>query len=91
LRCSGSACSAAAGCRGPGASDFLETNVRLYGVDGQGRHGVVFLSLDADRPLPVVAARLSYRLPYIWSSMALHQQGDVLTYTTRRRRTSVIP
>ena len=69
----------------PYVSDFLETNVRLYGVDGQGRRGVVFLSLDADRLLPVVAARVGYRLPYVWSSMSLRRDGDVLTYTTRRR------
>lgn len=69
----------------PYLSDFLETNVRLYSVDARGRRGVVFLSLDADRLLPVVAARLSYRLPYLWSAMSLRASGDDVTYTTRRR------
>lgn len=41
----------------PCVSDFVETNARLYGVRGKGRRGVVFLSLDADRLLHVVAAR----------------------------------
>lgn len=71
--------------RPPYVSDFLETNVRAYGVDGQGRRSVVFLSLDADRLVPVLAARVGYRLPYLWSSMELRQHGNVLTYTTRRR------
>jgi len=69
----------------PYVSNFLETNVRLYGVDERGRRSVVFLSLEADRLLAVVAARVGYRLPYMWSSMALHQRNDVLTYATRRR------
>lgn len=73
----------------PYVSDFLETNVRLYGVDHLGRRGVVFLSLDADRLLPVAAARVAYRLPYIWSSMTMRQQADVFTYTARRRVSGV--
>lgn len=73
----------------PYVSDFLETNVRLCGVDHLGRRGVVFLSLDADRLLPVAAARVAYRLPYIWSSMTMRQQADVFTYTARRRVSGV--
>jgi uncharacterized protein YqjF (DUF2071 family) len=69
----------------PYVSNFLETNVRLYGVDERGRRGVVFLSLEANRLLAVGAARVGYRLPYMWSSMTLHQRDDVLTYTARRR------
>src|SRR4051812_6626997 len=64
---------------------FCETNVRLYSVDGQGRRAVVFLSLDAERLLPVVGARLTLRLPYVWSRMRLTRTGDVLTYRSRRR------
>lgn len=73
------------GARLPRVSDFLETNVRVYGVDAAGRRSVVFLSLDADRLLPVAAARATYRLPYFWSSMTLRREDDVVTYTTRRR------
>src|SRR3712207_7653855 len=43
--------------RGPGVpylGTFLETNVRLYSVDRRGRRAVVFLSLDAERLLPVL-------------------------------------
>ncbi len=72
------------GVRPPYVSNFLETNVRLYGVDGRGRRGVVFRSLDASRLVPVLAARASYRLPYEWSSMRLHARGNEVTYTCRR-------
>jgi len=48
---------------------FWETNVRLYSVDSQGRHGVVFRSLDASRLAVVVGARLSLGLPYRFARM----------------------
>lgn len=69
----------------PYLSSFLETNVRTYGVDSTGRRVVVFLSLDADRLLPVLAARLSYRLPYVWSTMSAISDGDIRDYRLRRR------
>src|SRR6476646_5809463 len=48
---------------------FWETNVRLYSVDQQGRHGVVFRSLDASRLAVAAGARLSLRLTYRFSGM----------------------
>jgi uncharacterized protein YqjF (DUF2071 family) len=69
----------------PYVGSFLETNVRLYSVDGQGRRGVVFRSLEADRLLPVLAARWVAGLPYVFSSMRFAQADDVVTYTSRRR------
>ncbi|RFU19752.1 YqjF family protein [Geodermatophilus marinus] len=69
----------------PWLGSFAETNVRLYSVDGAGRRGVVFRSLDADRLLPVLAARWVAGLPYLWSRMRVRRDGDVLTYTSRRR------
>ncbi|WP_043716246.1 YqjF family protein [Kutzneria sp. 744] len=72
--------------RVPYLGTFPETNVRLYSVDGHGRRGVVFRSLDASRLLPVLVARLGVRLPYIWSSMRIDYEGDVVTYVTHRRR-----
>jgi uncharacterized protein YqjF (DUF2071 family) len=69
----------------PYLSSFLETNVRTYGVDAQGRRVVVFLSLDANRLLPVLAARVSYRLPYGWSRMSAESAGDVRDYRCERR------
>ena len=73
--------------RGPGVpwlGRFCETNVRLYTVDADGRRGVFFLSLDAERLLPVITARAALRLPYVWSRMRLDRDGDVLRYTSRR-------
>jgi uncharacterized protein len=69
----------------PWVGSFLETNVRLYSVDEQGRRGVVFASLDAERLLPVLAARWAAGLPYLWSRMRCTRDGDLVTYTSRRR------
>ncbi|GIE95118.1 YqjF family protein [Paractinoplanes rishiriensis] len=73
---------------GPGVpylGTFCETNVRLYSVDPQGRRAVVFRSLEAERLIPVLVARVSLRLPYMWSRMRLARHGDVRTYSSRRR------
>ncbi len=69
----------------PWLGDFLETNVRLYSVDDQGRHGVVFRSLESARLLVSVGARLAFATPYAWAAMSLRRDGDVLDYRTRRR------
>lgn len=69
----------------PYLGTFCETNVRLYSVDNQGRRAVVFRSLDAERLLPVIGARVALRLPYRWARMRLHRDGDVISYTSRRR------
>ncbi|MBC7680112.1 MAG: DUF2071 domain-containing protein [Pseudorhodobacter sp.] len=69
----------------PWLSSFLETNVRLYAVDGQGRRGVVFRSLEAARLLPVLAARASYHLPYNWARMTASHSGQVRSWETTRR------
>ncbi|MEV0393286.1 YqjF family protein [Polymorphospora rubra] len=74
--------------RGPGIpylGTFCETNVRLYSVDDTGRRAVVFRSLDAARLLPVLTALATLRLPYKWASMRLRREGNLLTYTSRRR------
>ncbi|MEU5873919.1 DUF2071 domain-containing protein [Glycomyces sp. NPDC047369] len=64
---------------------FPETNVRLYSVDGTGRRGVVFRSLDASRLVPVLAARIGFRLPYVWAKMTMRAEGAVQVYESRRR------
>ena len=48
--------------------------MRLYSVDGRGRRGVVFLRMDADRLVPVLAARATVRLPYTWSQTRVHRE-----------------
>jgi uncharacterized protein YqjF (DUF2071 family) len=69
----------------PYFGSFLETNVRLYGVDEQGRRGVVFCSLEASRLATVAATRLTTGLNYLWAKMDLDRNDDLVTYTTRRR------
>jgi uncharacterized protein len=73
------------GRRAPWVSNFCETNVRTYVRDGAGRQGIWFLSLDAARLGAVVAARVTYRLPYFWSSMRLGTRGAQVGYVCRRR------
>ncbi|GAB3399459.1 YqjF family protein [Flindersiella endophytica] len=69
----------------PYLGSFPETNVRLYSVDGFGRRGVVFRSLDASRLVPVVVGRMGFGLPYVWSRMRISRSGDTVTYVSRRR------
>ncbi|RKT78524.1 hypothetical protein DFJ68_1971 [Terracoccus luteus] len=80
--------------RGPGvpwAGTFLETNVRLYAVDADGRRGIVFLSLDTDRSVIVAGARAAFGLPYRWAHMRHTVEPDltgrdVHHYEARLRR-----
>ena len=69
----------------PWLSSFPETNVRLYAVDRDGRRGVVFRSLEAGRLLPVLAARASYALPYLWARMSVRHGPRTVAYETARR------
>ncbi len=74
----------------PHLSGFAETNVRLYAVDpATGRRGVVFRSLEAARLLPVLAARVSYCLPYLWARMSVRhgtsEGRPTVAYETSRR------
>jgi uncharacterized protein YqjF (DUF2071 family) len=68
----------------PYFGNFVEVNVRLYGVDERGRRGVVFASLEASRLAAVVAARAVFSLPYFWSSSSLERGSDHLRYRSRR-------
>jgi len=73
----------------PYFGSFWETNVRLYSVDAQGRHGVVFSSLDASRLAVVLGARLGLGLPYRFSRMRGYQRQHLgareLGWTTSTR------
>ena len=64
---------------------FVECNVRLYSVDDEGNHGVVFRSLEASRLVTALAARWGYRLPYAWASMSVRQRGDHWWWRSERR------
>lgn len=69
----------------PFFGSFLEWNVRLYSVDGQGRHGVVFLSLDATRSVVVGLARTAFGTPYRYSRIRTNRSGDEVDWSMRRR------
>jgi len=69
----------------PWVERFCETNVRTYVLDRHGRPGIWFFSLDASRLGAVLAARATFRLPYMWSKMALHRDDNTVTYTCKRR------
>src|ERR1043165_4854691 len=61
----------------PWASRFCETNVRTYVRDRHGRSGIWFFSLDAARLGAVLAARSTFRLPYMWSQMEVQSDAAV--------------
>lgn len=78
--------------RAPYLGDFLETNLRLYSVDQQGRRGVVFLTLDCERLVVTVAARVAFGVRYRWARMTHDVQagasGPVHRYRSRVRGAS---
>jgi uncharacterized protein YqjF (DUF2071 family) len=69
----------------PYVGTFLETNVRLYTVDGEGRRGVFFCTLDASRLLAVIGGQVGARVNYVWSSMRMRRKGNLVRYECRRR------
>lgn len=73
--------------RGPSVpyfGSFAEVNVRTY-VHVDGKPGVYFFSLDVDRLLPALVARLSYRIPYCWGSTT-HKREEITLSTDVNRR-----
>lgn len=64
---------------------FLETNVRLYSTDDDGRHGVLFRSLETARLAVVPVTRTVLGTPYTWAKMRLIRDGRFITYDSVRR------
>ena len=71
----------------PGLQGFYECNVRTY-VRYRGRSGVWFLSLDAERLLPVLGGRWLWSLNYIHGRFSVDRSGaeSRTDYRLRRRR-----
>lgn len=71
----------------PWLSAFPELNVRTYVIDGAGRPGVWFYSLDASRWLAVRFARWAFCLPYFHAEMRSRRDADSgwIDYRSRRR------
>ncbi|GAA5228104.1 YqjF family protein [Paeniglutamicibacter antarcticus] len=68
----------------PWLGDFPEVNVRLYSIDGRGRRGVVFRSLEASHLIPVLVARAAFGLKYQWAAMKLEKHDGKVAYLTKR-------
>ncbi len=69
----------------PGASSFLELNVRTYVNAGGGeKPGIWFFSLDASSRLAVEAARRTYKLPYFHARMSADHRGEWIDYECAR-------
>jgi uncharacterized protein YqjF (DUF2071 family) len=68
----------------PYFGSFPETNIRTY-VTGASGPGIYFHSLDISRLAPVLVARMTYRLPYMWSAMSIAAGGNQIEYRARRR------
>src|SRR3954452_23595738 len=68
----------------PWISQFPEMNVRTYVRGPDGERGIWFFSLEADRVLAVLGARLSYRLPYRWARMRVRPLPAKIEYTSER-------
>jgi len=70
----------------PWISHFAETNVRTYVRGPDGQPGVWFFTLEADRLLAVIGARLSFHLPYRWAHMQVVAGKNRVTYRSVRSR-----
>jgi uncharacterized protein YqjF (DUF2071 family) len=67
----------------PGLSDAHQVNVRTY-VHRDGVPGLWFLSLDANNPLAVCAARIGYRLPFFHARTHIREDGGVVGFRCER-------
>lgn len=70
----------------PWISRFPETNVRTYVRGQDGKTGVWFFTLEADRLLGVLGARWLYHLPYRWATMDVQKIGSRVSYRSKRLR-----
>ena len=67
----------------PWFGSFTEINVRLYSRGPDGSRGVLFLTLDASRLAPVLAAR-ALHIPYVWSRCRPTRSGQAVGYDVER-------
>ena len=67
----------------PWFGSFTEINVRLYSRGRDGSRGVLFLTLDASRLVPVLVAR-ALQIPYVWSRCRAVRSGQARGYDVER-------
>jgi uncharacterized protein YqjF (DUF2071 family) len=68
----------------PWISRFPEMNVRTYVIGPKGQRGIWFFSLEAARLPAVVAARITYGLPYRWARMHISESPGLIEYSSHR-------
>ena len=68
----------------PHLSSFHEINVRTY-VHRDGVPGVFFFSLDANRLIPVIAARNMFILPYKLGKISMASRDGTIDFALERR------
>jgi len=69
----------------PYFGSFLETDIWLYSIDDDGRHGVLMLSVETARLAVVPFARIA-GFPFTWARMQMTRSGDRISYHSVRRR-----
>ena len=69
-----------------GVGSFGEVNVRTYVIGPDGRSGVWFFTLDADRLLAVATAQVAFGLPYRHAATQLERTDASLSWTSVRSR-----
>jgi len=69
----------------PAVADAPEINLRTYVVGPDGGRGIYFLSLELSAPLAALVARVTYRIPYMWSEVGFESSASGLRYRSRRR------
>ncbi len=72
----------------PGLDSFYECNVRTYVTAREGDQiirGVWFMSLDAERLIPVLGGRWLWNLNYIHSRFEVSAEGNTTDYRLARR------
>jgi uncharacterized protein len=68
----------------PWLSSFAEINARTYVRGPDGEPAVWFLSLEADRLIPVLGANLGFSLPYKWGRVKLNSSGSMVHFFLKR-------
>lgn len=68
----------------PAAPPFGEVNVRLYAVDGTGRRGTAFVTMEASSSVPVLVARPLLGLPYECARVVVRRGPAGVGYDSTR-------
>lgn len=65
---------------------YVELNVRTY-VTYKGTPGIYFFSLDANKWMHVIGAKIGAFLPYRYASMDMKEENHIIHFYSRRKHT----